>query len=65
MTFIIINFDKSIIFFGGEKHFFHDDIKIIPRLWGSHRFERISRYHLGLASIGNSLETVGSYANNS
>jgi hypothetical protein len=31
----------------------------------SHRFERIPRYNLGLASIGNSLETVGSYTNNS
>jgi hypothetical protein len=30
-----------------------------------HRFERITRYNLGLASAGNSLETVGSYANNS
>jgi hypothetical protein len=30
-----------------------------------HRFERITRYNLGLASIGNSLETVGSYPNNS
>jgi hypothetical protein len=30
-----------------------------------HRFERITRYNLGLASIGNSLETVRSYANNS
>jgi hypothetical protein len=26
-----------------------------------HRFERITRYNLWLASIGNSLETVGSY----
>ncbi len=34
-------------------------------LGGDHRFERITRYNLGLASIGNSLETVGSYANNS
>jgi hypothetical protein len=32
---------------------------------GVHRFERITRYNLGLASIGKSLETVGSYANNS
>jgi len=31
----------------------------------THRFERITRYNLGLASIGNSLETVGSYSNNS
>jgi hypothetical protein len=30
-----------------------------------HRFERITRYNLGLASIGNSLEIVGSYAINS
>jgi hypothetical protein len=30
-----------------------------------HRFERITRYNLGLASVGNSLETVGSYVNNS
>jgi hypothetical protein len=30
-----------------------------------HRFKRITRYNLGFASIGNSLETVGSYTNNS
>jgi hypothetical protein len=30
-----------------------------------HRFEIITRYNLGLASVGNSLETVGSYTNNS
>ncbi len=30
----------------------------------NHRFERITRHNLGLASIGNSLETVGSNANN-
>ena len=43
-----------------------------PRPWNhefsvcsTHRFERITRYNLGLASIGNSLETVRSYANNS
>ncbi len=36
------------------------------RIKGSnHRFERITRYNLGLASIGNYLETVSSYANNS
>jgi hypothetical protein len=28
-------------------------------------FERITRYNPGLTSIGNSLETVGSYTNNS
>jgi hypothetical protein len=28
-------------------------------------FKRITRYNPGLASIGNSLETVGSYGNNS
>jgi len=31
----------------------------------ANRFERITGYNLGLASVGNSLETVGSYANNS
>ncbi len=30
-----------------------------------HRSERITRYNLGLASVGNSLETVGSYTNSS
>jgi len=31
----------------------------------AHRYERITRYNLGLASIGIYLETVGSYTNNS
>jgi hypothetical protein len=30
-----------------------------------HRFERITRYNLGLARVGNSLETVGCYTNKS
>ncbi len=30
-----------------------------------HIFERITRYNLGPDNVGNSLETVGSYANNS
>jgi hypothetical protein len=33
--------------------------------FSAQRFERITRYNLGFARIGNTLKTVGSFLNNS
>ncbi len=46
------------LIFGDAKKGSYVEVALKGRL--SHRFERITRYNLGLASIGNSLETVGS-----
>jgi hypothetical protein len=43
----------------------YKDIFIVATNSTNHRFERITKYNLELASEGNSLETVGSYVNNS
>jgi hypothetical protein len=49
----------------GTEHFRHLCKKMTTLSCHSlfHRFERMTRYNLGLAIVGNSLETVGSYVN--